>query len=100
MTSENRINVDPSSRGVYKVGGISLFVAGVIPFLLLLLVIILQQTIPVPALEILEAPSAPTAWFLLAALGELLLMPGGLGLYLSLKDVKKTHMLIATSLWV
>jgi hypothetical protein len=100
MTSENRINVDPSSRGVYKVGGISLFVAGVIPFLLLLLVIILQQTIPVPALEILEAPSAPTAWFLLAALGELLLMPGGLGLYLSLKDVKKTHMLIATSLWI
>jgi hypothetical protein len=100
MTNEKRINIDPSWKGVYKASGISLFVAGVIPFLFLLSVIILQQTIPVPAREALEDPAAPTYLFLLAALGELLLMPAGLGLYLSLKDVKKTHMLIATSLWV
>lgn len=100
MTNEKRINIDPSWKGVYKVGGISLFVAGAIPFLFLLSVVILQQTLPVPAQEALEDPTAPTALFLLAALGELLLMPAGLGLYLSLKGVKKTHMLIATSLWV
>jgi hypothetical protein len=100
MTDEKRITVDPSWKGVYKAGGISLFVAGVIPFLFLLGVIILQQTIPIPAQETLEDPTAPTYLFLLAALGEFLLMPAGLGLYLSLKGVKKTNMLIGTALWI
>jgi hypothetical protein len=100
MTEERGFEVDPSWKGVYKAGGICLFVAGIIPFLFLISVIILQQTIPVPAKEALEDPTAPTYLYLLATLGELLLMPAGLGLYLSLKDVKKTHMLIATSLWL
>jgi hypothetical protein len=85
---------------VYKAGGISLFVAGIIPFIYLLSVIILQQAIPIPTQETLENPSVPTYLFLLAALGELLLMPAGLGLYLSLKGIKQTNMLIATALWV
>ena len=100
MSNEKRIYINPSWKGVYKVGGISLFVAGVIPFIFLLFVIILQQTIPVPAQKALEDPTTPTYLYLLATLGELLLMPAGLGLYLSLKDVKKTHMFIAISLWV
>jgi len=41
---------------------------------------------------------APTALFLLAAVGELLLLPGVLALYFSLKDVKKTPMFVATGL--
>ena len=77
-----------------------MFVAGIIPFFFLFSVIMLQQTIPVPAQAALEAPTAPTALYLVAALGELLLMPAGLALYLSLKDVRKNPMLIATSLWL
>ncbi len=100
MTNDKGINIDPSWKGVYKVGGICLFVAGVIPFIFLFFVIILQQTIPVPAQEILENPTAPTSLYLLATLGELLLMPAGLGLYFSLKDVKKTNMLIGSALWI
>ncbi len=100
MTNEKGINIDPSWNGVYKVGGVSLFVAGVIPFIFLFFVIILQQTIPVPAQETLENPTAPTSLYLLATLGELLLIPAGLGLYLSLKDVRKNNMLIGTALWI
>ena len=75
-----------------------MFVAGAIPFVFLLIVIITQQTIPVPAKEALEDPTTPTYLYLFATLGELLLMPAGLGLYLSLKDVKKSRMLIATGI--
>lgn len=100
MTNEKRIYIDPSWKGVYKAGGISLFIAGVVPFIYLISVIVLKQTIPIPALETLEDPSGPTYLFLLAVLGELLLMPAGLGLYLSLKDVNKNTMLIGTALWL
>ena len=100
MTSVNQINIDPSWRGVYRAGGISLFIGGIIPFIFLFFVILLGQTIPVPAQQALEDPKAPTYLYLLAALGELLLMPAGLALYLTLKDFKKNTMLIATSLWV
>ena len=100
MTTENRFNVDPSWSGVYKVGGISLLAAGVIPFLFILAVLALQQTIPVPAQAALEDPTAPTALYLFAVLGELLLVPAGLGLYLSLKGVHKNRMLVASSLWL
>jgi len=100
MTEEKEFNIDPSWKGVIKWGGFSLFVAGLIAVIFILSVFITQQTIPVPAEEILEDPTGPTLLFLLAAIGELLLLPGGLALYFSLKDVKKTPMLIATGLWV
>ncbi len=100
MANENRSNPDPSWKGVYKVGGICLFVAGVVPFIFLIFVILLGQTIPVPAQKALEEPTTPTYLYLLATLGELLLMPAGIGLYFSLKHVKKNAMLIATSLWL
>ena len=100
MANEKRNNIDSSWKGVYKVGGISLFIAGVIPFIFLFFVILLGQTIPVPAQKALEDPTTPTYLYLLATLGELLLLPAGLALYLSLKDFKKNAMLVATSLWV
>jgi hypothetical protein len=100
MTEEKGFNIDPSWKGVIKWGGISLFAAGIVPIIFVLSVMALQQTLPVPAKEALENPLGPTLLFLLATVGELLLMPGGLGLYFSLKDVKKTPMFIATGLWL
>jgi hypothetical protein len=49
---------------------------------------------------VLDNPVPAVPLFALAAFGELLLMPGVLGLYYSLKDAKKTHMLMATALWL
>jgi hypothetical protein len=100
MTTEKGFSIDPSWRGVIKWGGLSLFAAAAVAVIYFLSVLILQQTIPVPAEEVLEDPLAPTLLFLLAAIGELLLLPAGLGLYFALKDVKKTAMFIATALWL
>jgi hypothetical protein len=100
MTKEKEFDIDPSWKGVIKWGGLSLFAAGLIAVIFILSVFITQQTIPVPAEEILEDPTGPTLLFLLAAIGELLLLPGGLALYFALKDVKKTPMFIATGFWV
>jgi hypothetical protein len=99
MTDVKGIAVDPSWNGLYKASGICLFIAGVIPFIFLILVIGLGQTIPIPAQETLEDPSVPTYLFLLAALGELLLMPGGLGFYLTLKDIRKSVVLFGVAIW-
>jgi len=98
MTERKEFKVDPSWKGVIKWGGVSLFAAGFILVIFVLIVFISKQTLPVPAKEALEDPVTPATLFLLAAIGELLLMPGFLGLYFSLKDVKKTPMFIATGL--
>lgn len=98
MSGEKEVHIDPSWKGVIKWGGPCLFVAGVILVIFFFSVVVLQQTLPVPAKEALENPLPPTALFLLVAIGELLLLPGALALYFSLKDVKKTPMVIATAL--
>lgn len=98
MTKEKEFNIDPSWKGVIKWGGFSLFVAAFILVIFILWVLISQQSLPLPAEEVLKDPVGPTALFLLAAIGELLLLPGALALYFSLKDVKKTPMLMATGL--
>ncbi len=98
MTKEKEFYIDPSWKGVIKWGGPCLFVAGAILVIFIISVLVLQQTLPVPAKEALENPIPPTVLFLLAAIGELLLLPGALALYFSLKDVKKTPMVIATAL--
>lgn len=90
------MSVDPSWKGAYKVGGFSLAAAGVLLFMFVLSKIITQQPLVLTAEEVLENPIPPTISFLFAIIGELLLMFGFLGLYLSLKGVQKTHMLIAT----
>ena len=100
MAKEKEFKIDPSWKGVIKWGGLSLFAAAFILVIFVFLVFITQQTLPVPAEEILEDPTGPTLLFLLAAIGELLLLPGGLALYFSLKDVKKAPMFIATGFWV
>jgi len=100
MTKEKEFNIDPSWKGVIKWGELSLFAAAFILIIFVLSVFVMQKTLPVPAEEILEDPVGPTLLFLLAGIGELLLLPGGVALYFALKDVKKTPMFIATGFWV
>ncbi len=100
MAKEKEFKIDPSWNGVIKWGGFSLFAAGFVLVLFILSVIILQQDLPPDAEEVLEDPLAPTYLFLLAAIGELFLLPAVLGLYFALKDVKKTNVFMATVLWV
>ena len=99
MTKEKEFNIDPSWKGVIKSGGVSLFAAAAILVIFLLSALIMQQPLSVSAEGVLEDPVRTTLLFLLAAIGELLLLPGVLALYFSLKDVKKTPMLIATAMW-
>ena len=100
MTKEKGFSIDPSWKGVIKWGGLSLFAAAAILVIFILSALIMQQFLSVSAEEILEDPLGPTLLFLLAVIGELLLLPGGLALYFALKDVKKNPMLIATGLWL
>jgi hypothetical protein len=100
MTEEKGLNIDPSWSGVYKASGLSLFAGGAIIVVFLLSVFIMQVPLPLTPQAVLENPKPPVILFGLAALGEFLLMPGVLGLYLSLKDVKKNHMLIGTAVWL
>jgi hypothetical protein len=75
-----------------------LSVAGAILIIFFVSVFVMQQTLPVPAIEVLEDPVPPAALFILASIGELLLLPGALALYFFLKDVKRTPMVFATAL--
>jgi len=94
---QNQMNVDPSWKGVYKVGGFSLFASGAVVVVFLLSLIIMQVTLPDNPQVFFENPVPPVTLVLLAAFGEFLLMPGVLGLYLALKDVNKNYMLIAAA---
>jgi len=100
MKEETQLKTDPSWKGVIKWGGFSLFAAGLYPLTFVLLVSIMRQTLPVPAKEALQAPVIPTVLFAFAAVGEMLLMPGVLGLYFALKEVRRTAMFVATGLWL
>lgn len=100
MTREERLNTDRSWMGVIQFGGLTLFVSGAIALIFFILVIATQQTLPVPAKEALENPFQPSALFTLTIIGEVLLLPSGLALYFSLRNVRKTPMFIATALWV
>jgi hypothetical protein len=96
----NISSIDPSWKGVIKWGGLCLLVSGAIAVVFFVLVVVTQQTLPIPAEEALEDPLAPSALFAFVVIGEVLLLPSGLALYFALKDVKKTPMFIATGLWV
>ncbi|UCF07935.1 MAG: hypothetical protein JSW28_09900, partial [Thermoplasmata archaeon] len=100
IAKEMGFEIDPSWKGVIKWGGLSLFVSGAIALIFFFLVIATGQTLPVPAKEMLEDPFGPSALFTLCIIGEILLLPSVLGLYFSLKGVKKTPMFIATAIWV
>jgi hypothetical protein len=91
--------VDGSWQGVYKSGGFSLLAGGAILVIFLLSVFIFRVALPLTPQAVLENPVPPVTLYLLAALGELLLLPAAIGLYLSLKDVDKNRMLIAAAAW-
>ena len=93
------MKVDQSWKGVYKSGGFSLFAGGVILAVFLLSVFIFRVALPLTPQAVLENPKPPVMLYLLAALGEVLLLPAALALYLSLKDVNKNYMLIAAASW-
>jgi hypothetical protein len=97
MTNEEKFIIDPSWKGVYKVGGFSLFASGAILVVFLLSMVIMRITLPDDPQVFFENPVPPTILFILAAFGEFLLMPGVLGLYLALEDVNKNKMLIAAA---
>ena len=100
MTTEKDVNIDPSWKGVIKWGGIFLIASGAIALIFFILVLATKQTLPIPVKEALENPSRPSALFTLTIIGEILLLPSGLAIYFSLKDVKKTPMFLATIIWV
>lgn len=89
-----------SWKGVIRWGGLALFAAGGIVLLFVVATLVLGQTMPVQAEALLTNPTRPTLLFLLAAIGELLLLPGALALYFALRDIRKTQMFIATGLWL
>ena len=88
-----------SSGGVYKSGGGLLFAGGAILAIFLLSVFIFRVALPLTPQAVLDNPKPPVTLYLLAALGEFLLLPAALALYLSLKDVNKNYMLIAAASW-
>ena len=93
------MSVDQSWKGIYKSGGFSLLAGGIILIVFLLSVFIFRVDLPLTAQVVLENPVPPVTLYLAAALGELLLIPAALGLYLSLKDVNKNRMLVASAFW-
>ena len=93
------MTVDRSWKRVYKWGGVSLFAGGAILVIFLLSVFIFRVALPLTPQAVLENPTPPVTLYLLASLGELLLLPAALGLYLSLKGINKNHMLIAAASW-
>ena len=99
IAKEMEFKLDPSWKGVIKWGGLSLFIGGAIALTFFFGVITTGLTLPVPAKEMLEDPFFPSALFTFCIIGEILLLPSVLGLYFSLKDVKKTPMFIATAIW-
>ncbi len=94
------MSLDQSEKGILKAGGFSFIAAGFVLFLFFIALLVLQTSPTLTPEMILDDPLPPVSLYALAAFGELLLMPGVLGLYYSLKSVKKTHMLIATALWL
>jgi len=94
------MSLDQSEKGILKAGGFSFIAAGFVLFLFFIALLVLQTSPTLTPEMVLDDPVPPVSLYALAAFGELLLMPGGLGLYYSLKNVKKTHMLMATALWL
>ena len=98
--SDVKMSFDDSEKGILKAGGVSLIVAGLVLFLFFIALLFLQTSPTLTPEMILDDPTAPVSLYALAAFGELILMPGGLGLYYALKNVKKAHMIIGIALWL
>ena len=100
MSEENVLTSDPSWNNMISTGGLFLAAAGVIAIIYVLLVFGLNVAIPLQPQGILESPQLTTYLFMFVTFGELFLMPGVFGLYFALKNVNKSQMTIAASLWL
>ena len=94
------MSLDKSEKGIRQTGGVSLIIAGLVLFIFFFALMFLQTSPTLTPEMILDNPTAPISLYALAAFGELILMPGVLGLYYALKNVKKAHMIIGTALWI
>jgi hypothetical protein len=91
--------VDPSWKGVYRVGGICLLLAGLI-YLTQVILGLLLGAAPADSQQFLQAlathPSLAQVSYGLWSLADFLLVPAVLALYLALKRIGKNPMLVAT----
>ncbi len=94
----SKVKIDPAWGQAIRWGGLSLFVAAALLVVFIAGVFVSGQAMPPTAEGVLEKPLVPSALFLLAALGELLLMPAAFGLYFALSSIRRAHMLIAAGL--
>jgi hypothetical protein len=92
--------MEQTCKGLCKAGGISLVAAGAVLFLFFAALAILQTSPTLTPEMILNDPVPSVSLYALTVSGELLLMPGVLGLYAALKNTKKAHMTIGTALWL
>ena len=93
--------IDPTWKGIYKTGGISLLLAGILYLLGSTLGLYLGGTPgDTPAyLEVLaNQPTLAEATYWVFALADVFLLFGTLGLYLVLKEIDKSAMLVAAGL--
>jgi hypothetical protein len=92
---------DSTWRGIYKIGGFSLLLAGLMYLLGSTLGLYLGAT-PGDSPAYLEAlanrPTLAEVMYWVFALTDILLLFGTLGLYLALKEINKSAMLVAASL--
>ena len=92
------MSVDPAWKGLYKAGGSSYLIVGVLYIISFVLLIILGPPPSTGEAYLKSAPPLQTLVLIWASV-DILLIPSVLGLYLALKELNKTHMLIATGLW-
>ena len=78
----------------------SFVAAGFVLFLFFFALLVLQTSPTLTPEMLLDDPLPSVSLYALAVFGELLLMPGVLGLYAALKQVKKAQMLMGTALWL
>lgn len=100
--SENseKLNIDSSWSLVINTGGKSLVASGVILILFLVSIFAFRVSLPLQAQDVLENPTAPVLLYLMAAIGESLLMPGALAAYFILRSSGKNRVLLGATLWV
>jgi hypothetical protein len=79
--SDTKISLEKSEKEIHKVGGFSLIIAGFVLFLFFIALMILQTSPTLTAEMMLDDPVPSVSLYALAAFGELILMPGVLGLY-------------------
>ncbi|UCE45486.1 MAG: hypothetical protein JSU93_00915 [Methanobacteriota archaeon] len=97
--SNEPLVIDKEWPGVVKWGGLALLIGAIILVLFVIGVFGSGQEIPVPADEMLEDPAVPTGLFIMTSVGEFLLLPGALAMYVVLKNVRRASMLIATCMY-